>query len=69
MLERNLGGKTSRPLVYKLKERMGVAQVILRLTVEAEEQRHGMAAQSTLQVSSQDLLQPDLNDASFSYWN
>lgn len=69
MLEWNLGGKTPQPLVYKLEERMEVAQVILGLTMEAEEQRDGMAAQSTLQISSQDLSQLGLNNAGFIYWN
>lgn len=45
MLERNLGGKTPQPLVYKLEERMEVAKVIPGLTMGAEEQRDGMGWQ------------------------
>lgn len=42
VLEGNLGGKIPWPLAYKLKEMMEVAQVILRLTMGAKEQRGGM---------------------------
>lgn len=64
-----MGGKTPGPLLYKVKEKVEVAQVILGLTTGAEEQRDGMAAKNTRQISSQDLVQLELNDAVFNYWN